>query len=49
MKRLFGEFKMTWLWLVLFAVVTGLYTGLVMLVPELKGTSFRDIAESYEL
>ncbi|MCF0123860.1 MAG: hypothetical protein HUJ67_07075 [Ruminiclostridium sp.] len=48
MKRLYGDIKMTWAKVVLFAVVAGVYTGLVMLVPFLKGTSFQDIGISYE-
>jgi len=48
MKRLFGGLKMTWGRVILFALVTGIYTGAVMLVPGLKDTSFQDIGISYE-
>ncbi len=48
MKRLFGKLNMTWLTVLLFAVATGVYSGLVMLVPAFKDTSFRDIGISYE-
>lgn len=48
MQRLYGGLKMKWLTVILFAVITGVYTGAVMLVPALEGTSFRDIGVSYE-
>ncbi len=48
MKRLFGDMKMTWLKVILFAILAGVYTGAVMIIPFLKGTSFQDIGISYE-
>ncbi len=39
---------MTWLKVILFAVITGAYTGLIMLVPALNNTSFQDIGTYYE-
>ena len=48
MKRLYGELKMSWLTVILFAAAAGIYTGAVMLVPSLQGTSFQDIGISYE-
>jgi len=46
--KTFGKLKMTWQLVILFAVITGIYTGAVMCVPQLKGTSFQDIGISYE-
>lgn len=48
MKRIFGGLNMTWPKMILFAMATGIYTGLVMLVPFLHDTSFQDIGVSYE-
>ncbi|MDO4976736.1 MAG: hypothetical protein Q4E53_05675 [Eubacteriales bacterium] len=48
MKRLFGNLKMSWLTVILFAIVTGVYTGFIMLIPILENTSFQDIGISYE-
>ena len=48
MKRLFGNLKMRWPAVVLFAVAAGVYTGLIMLVSFLDNTSFQDIGISYE-
>ena len=48
MQRLFGGLKMSWLTVVLFAVCTGVYTGIMGSIPLTDGTSFRDIAISLE-
>lgn len=48
LKRLFGDTNMTWPRVILFAIVAGLYTGAVMLIPFLKDTSFQDIGINYE-
>ena len=39
---------MSWPGVILFAVIAGLYTGAVMLIPALENTSFRDIGTYYE-
>lgn len=48
MKKLFGELQMTWRRVILFAVIAGIYTGVVMCIPFLKETSFQDIGITYE-
>ncbi len=48
MKKLYGNLKMSWLNVILFAVAAGIYTGLVMLVDVLDETSFQDIGISFE-
>ncbi|MCQ2419627.1 MAG: hypothetical protein MJ118_00675 [Clostridia bacterium] len=48
MKRIYGSLKMSWLRVVLFAAAAGIYTGVVMLVPALKDTSFQDIGIMFE-
>lgn len=48
MKRIFGDLKMSWLFVIIFSIIVGVYTGLIMLVPALKETSFQDIGISYE-
>lgn len=48
MKKLFGGINMKWLYVLLFALGTGVYTGLVMCIPALNETSFQDIGISYE-
>ena len=46
--KIYGNQKMSWLRVILFAVGAGIYTGLVMLIPVLNNTSFQDIGISYE-
>ena len=48
MKRLYGNLKMKWLTVIMFAIVTGVYTGAIMLVNALADTSFQDIGISFE-
>lgn len=48
MKKLFGNLKMNWLTVILFAVIIGIYTGVVMLISIFDETSFQDIGISYE-
>lgn len=47
-KKLFGEINMTWPKVIIFAVVTAVYTALINQVPFLKDTSFRDIAINFD-
>lgn len=44
MKKLFGGINLTWKKLIIFAIITGVYTALMALIPFTKDTSFRDIA-----
>lgn len=37
------KLKMKWIYVIIFAVAIGVYTGAIMLVPALKDTSFQDI------
>ena len=47
LKKIFGGIKMAWPLLILFAVISGLVTGLIaLIVPE--GNSFRQIAVTFE-
>lgn len=40
--------KMTWKGVILFAIIAGVYTGLIMLPPQLKETSLQDIGINLE-
>lgn len=44
MKKLFGEINLTWKKLIIAAIIAGVYTALMALIPITKDTSFRDIA-----
>lgn len=48
MKKLLGELKMSWVSVIIFAILAGAYTGLINQVPFLHGTSFTDIAVTPE-
>ncbi len=48
MRKLFGGLNMSWLAVVLFAAVAGIYTGIVGSIPAVAETSLKDIAVSYE-
>ena len=49
LHKIFGGINLTWLKVIILAVVTGIYTGLINQVPFLLDTSFRDIAISFEV
>ncbi len=48
MKKLFGGIDLTWKKLILFAIITGVYTGIMAVLPFTRDTSFRDISISFE-
>lgn len=47
-KKLFGGIELTWIKVLIFAVVSGVYTGIVLIIPPLADTSFTDIGASFE-
>ncbi len=48
MKKLFGGLNLTWPKVILFAVLAGVYTGIMAMIPVTENTSFRDISISFE-
>jgi hypothetical protein len=48
MKKLFGGLNITWIKLIIFAVIAGIYTGVMAALPATKDTSFADISISFE-
>ncbi|MCR5174078.1 MAG: hypothetical protein K6C09_05550 [Oscillospiraceae bacterium] len=48
MKKLFGQINMTWPKLIIFAVIAGVYTGVMAALPITKDTSFADISITFE-
>jgi hypothetical protein len=49
MKKIFGNINLTWPKLILFAVIAGVYTAAMALLPIAKNTSFADLVESFEV
>ncbi len=47
-NKVFGGLKMSWTAVLIFSVVTGVYTGVINQIPALHDTSFTDIAVTYE-
>lgn len=48
MKKIFENINMTWKKLIIFAILSGVYTAIMALLPITKETSFRDIAIQFE-
>ncbi len=48
MRKLFGSVKLTWFRLIVFAVIAGVYTGVMAALPITRDTSFADISISFE-
>ena len=48
MKKLFGGINLTWKKLIFFAVICGIYTGVMAMIPATQDTSFRDISITFE-
>ena len=48
MKKLFGELNLTWPKVIIFAIIAGVYTGIVAQIPQARDTSFADISITFE-
>ena len=48
-KKLFGNVNLTWTKLIVFAIIAGVYTAVMALLPITYDTSFRDIAITFEV
>ncbi len=48
-KKLFGGINLTWPKLIIFAVLAGVYTAIMALIPALHYTSFHTITVSFEV
>ena len=48
MQKLFGGLKISWWKLIVFAVICGVYTGVMALLPMARDTSFQDISITFE-
>ena len=49
MKKLFGGLNITWLKLIIWAIIAGVYTGAMAIIPAARDTSFADISISFEV
>ena len=49
MKKLFGEINLTWTKLIILAIVIGIYTAIMAMLPLTAHTSFSDLAVTFEV
>jgi len=49
LKRMFGGIDLTWKKLIIFAVIAGVYTAVMAILPFTENTSFEDITISFEV
>jgi hypothetical protein len=49
MKKVFGGLNITWPKLIIWAIIVGIYTAVMAMLPITSETSFRDIAISFEV
>ena len=48
-KKLFGNIDLTWKKVILFALIAGIYTAVMAILPLAKDTSFSDLVVSFEV
>ena len=48
-KKLFGGIDLNWKKLIIFAIIAGVYTGVMAMLPITDNTSFEDISISFEV
>ena len=49
MKKLFNELNLTWTKLIIFAIIAGIYTALMAIIPAFNDTSFNTITVTMEV
>lgn len=49
LEKLFGGLRLTWPKLIIFAVLAGVYTAIMCMIPALKETSLSDIGTTFEV
>ena len=49
LKKLFGEIDLNWKKLIIFAIIAGIYTAVMAMIPAAKDTSFSDLTVTFEV
>ena len=49
MKKIFGGINLTWKKLILFAIIAGIYTAIMAMMPIVHDTSFSDLTVTFEV
>ena len=48
-KKVFGDVDLTWKKIIIFAIIAGIYTAIMSMLPIVKDTSFSDITVTFEI
>ena len=48
-RKCFGELNITWPKLIIWAIIAGVYTGIMAMIPAARDTSFADISITFEV
>ena len=48
-KKIFGEINLTWTKVIIFAIIAGVYTGVMAMLPIARDTSFSDLTVTFEV
>ena len=49
LRKIFGDVNLSWKKLIIFAVIAGIYTAIMAMIPMAKDTSFSDITVTFEV
>lgn len=49
LKKIFGGINLTWKRLIIFAIIAGIYTAIMAILPITDNTSFKDITINFEV
>ena len=49
MKKLFGSINLTWTKVIIMAIVIGIYTAIMAMIPAVRDTSFSDLTVTFEV
>ena len=48
-KKFFGNIDLTWKKITIFAIIAGVYTAIMAIIPIAKDTSFSDLVTTFEV
>ncbi|MBR3002967.1 MAG: hypothetical protein IKF38_05365 [Clostridia bacterium] len=49
MKKIFGNINLTWIKVIILAIIAGVFTAAMAIIPEVKDTSFSDLTVTFEV
>ena len=49
LKKIFGGINLNWKKLIIFAIIAGVYTAIMAMLPIVKNTSFSDLTVTFEV